>query len=88
LTYDLNCIILKLVTLKEGGKAMGKHHEYTTEPSNPHTGSIGKEHVDLYHYGKGGEEVGRTYHVTDPGTVHWGRVAKEHREKQKSGSGK
>jgi hypothetical protein len=64
---------------------MDKHHEYTTEPSDPHSGSIEKEHVDLYHYGKGGEKIDETHHLTNPNLIHWGRLAKEHREKEKSG---
>jgi hypothetical protein len=67
---------------------MGKHHPFTTEPSNPHEGSIGQKHVDYYHYGEGGKEVGRTSHITNPGAIRYGEIAKEYRERQKEKGGK
>jgi len=59
-----------------------KRREYTTEPSHPHEGKLGEKHVDLYHFGKGGEKVGETKHITNPNIIKWGEM-KQKADKEK-----
>jgi hypothetical protein len=63
---------------------MGKHTPNTSEPSYPHEGKFGKEHIDVYHFGRGGEKK-ETKHITDPGMIRWGEKKKEYDEGKAGG---
>lgn len=65
---------------------MSKHTPYTNEPSAPHTGKLGTEHVNVYHYGEGGCKEGETKHQTDEGHIEWGRDAQKLRVQKKKAS--
>jgi hypothetical protein len=62
----------------------GKHREYTTEPSHPHEGKLCEKHVDLYHFGKGGEKVGETKHITNPNILKWAEKKHEANKKREA----
>jgi hypothetical protein len=76
--YNLSRILKR----KEVRKMSQKGHPCTSEPTYPHKGDLGKEHVELIHYGPDGKEIGRTTHITAPGLVELGRRKEEAQKKK------